>query len=1654
MDYEELYIRIKDSVEHAKIRGVYIEKPKNIHGQLNYSRKWVCNAMCGNNVVVLHPKFVKTADGIVDEAELECIFLRDVALRHTKLYSSALAKAVNKWQRPDPVKDLTEDGDVESNPGPAPQDVETAVEEAQLVEEEVIPQLPDEPVEVQDIQALGFIARCYGVLLLLMHGWEWAHCFFRFFMRHSTLSAVLMVTLFFASIPRHPTTVEDLLVFQQEAEMRHNREIARLTEVVHNAVRAPTVLVQVPNQTSGWDRIPDLNITWDLLIPPADIVNTTVKYARSSIDFSLELAYGYRQWAWMLLGLALGLSIGLRQTIILYVVCPLISKVQSFLFMFFPKKRRVQKVRAWLSSYDTDCKASYADLTCNAFATLAGDREGPSANCALCWEAACFMVGVDMPMPVLLFAQQHDCPLVKTKWQAPLLVRDYILYLKRFIGQPEGQMKDMPGMKKIVQVVEAIKSKGNVRTAFVKEDDQQGAVSSNQLHHVAMDSSGERNRTMQLNGPYEDDYMGDYDDSDFVVGGEEEEVPFTADDLAHARRAMRRIKDKAKTLEAALASMVEILVVAFDQEISEDWRNGRTDALEDLYAQVPDLMARMDIRDGGRNINDDTRFTPAQVVVWREEIRRMMRRLYDAKIAGGYSRQDVLALARYAAKGTDFFRGPVEAWPEGIPADQHAVYNVARFRTKVRMERAFNRMMTECDPEGIKNLKYFVDDSEHIVRLSPEQVEQAARALKEVRTRQCRQRMEMEAAERGAQTEAPKKKVKIPKFDTEGVQEVVAPQIAQAGEIIARLKAQEEQSQSTASTITTLTKMMEKLTAKIEAFDQQQQHTAEPVVTPQDNQVGEITAKLKVQEEQSQAIASTVTALTKNVEKLIAKVEVSTRQQQPAAESAVVGSNPVPLMYVVHVTDDSKGWASNGLVVRGPGTDYWVNAARHRYVGDKLAEYTPVVGASLKFKTAVGKTGFFMIRDYHFESVDSMWLACYSSENLFTHTEQLRQEGIATKPKNFAEGIRKLASLRFYDSHASMVVNLDRLTNRTALMVRYNPETDQFETLGGPLQSYVNPDLISYEISTGPGCCRAPVFGQDGRVIAGHWASRSGKGATGGSFQTLPPTNQKEWNRELKWDETWYNFVPQGTQFVGKLPPEQYKGFAQAKKVWDLRTDKGLLGAIDVRYRMMSPSTEMVEKEVQRFEERSPNGSRFDSDFIASVVECYDLDVSTLTQPLEEDTLSTTVDWLCTGENQANVAGMDGQNRAYVVSRGDGDYELGRQVVVAETLQIIKTFDEERPNWKRSWYKHFMWMVSGKKDGYKESKMDIGRSIQMPAFVWKLIYYTLFGEADAKWVSRMPKGLASWNFTGHDFDMPVSVQRVRTYMKARSALAVDMSAFDRHIPAWCISRYFSYLKRMYPLVPSNVLAAMEWYTCDSVMVCSNGNVYQKHNGNPSGFMNTIRLNCFVSLLVWVSVLMWLEEASGFESDSPDEWFSKLKQDFHVEICGDDTRVWALTDHAAELLGEDGCHAMRVLAEQWPWNVKLEGYTKFDLEKPFDERVLAAPPMVARKLVPLTVGRHVYLFEPMYNPSRCIRKLVHAMGGTDLAEKEQILVDSAVSCVALWWYAMDWTHEAVVPSVRSFLDLWGDDRVLDLLKRRVARILSENITAVLPIARAD
>lgn len=584
----------------------------------------------------------------------------------------------------------------------------------------------------------------------------------------------------------------------------------------------------------------------------------------------------------------------------------------------------------------------------------------------------------------------------------------------------------------------------------------------------------------------------------------------------------------------------------------------------------------------------------------------------------------------------------------------------------------------------------------------------------------------------------------------------------------------------------------------------------------------------------------------------------------------------------------------------------------------------------------------------------------------------------------------------------------------------YVPATGKWMDVQGLVREVME-NCVAYEFTTKEGCCRMAVFDSQGFIVAGHYFP--GVNTHAGAVPGGHPEDgkiPKGWVKHY----TLPRMVPQG---CGKVPVKGPFQRVEKLKITPLRGDADLTW-VKTNYVMAKPSTEMLHGELQKYFEPLPVS--FDSEALSQALAAtltLDADASL---PFRAPTLEDFRRVAIQMDNDRTGAGADAigdSHREYLTDMGDGDLDLGIQRAAERGFRLyrvivgeIEPSDED----KVDLYLMRVWCVQGKRDGYKPDKLFVGRSIQAPAFTFKLLHKAVFEESDRRWGDRCDNIRA-----GYDMDKPVPEHLVDIYACTLASIGLDESGFDRRMPREFMEMYFKYyLPFCVPGVPQSLVDFMCSCTVDSILLLTDGTMYEKDRGNPSGYPNTLRLNCTVQLMANCYALYWRLAELGRANQAIDI-IDVLQKDIFLEICGDDSRANAQTDFGCLVLGaaEGFAPWLGVWTARLPWKVKIEGKVVFEhkdgvFSLPFAERMALFPPIVSRNLVVIDD----IVWSPLWNADRCLRKLC-SQGTTDRGTphgrtelEEYTLVLSAFMTLKLQTY---WHVNNVVfsPAIQFLMD---------------------------------
>lgn len=617
----------------------------------------------------------------------------------------------------------------------------------------------------------------------------------------------------------------------------------------------------------------------------------------------------------------------------------------------------------------------------------------------------------------------------------------------------------------------------------------------------------------------------------------------------------------------------------------------------------------------------------------------------------------------------------------------------------------------------------------------------------------------------------------------------------------------------------------------------------------------------------------------------------------------------------------------------------------------------------------------------------------------------------------------------------------------------YDPNADAWVSVVGTI-AHVDKKagMYYYTFTTSAGCCRMPVYNGNGDVICGHlYGSMVYSGnrlANAGEVFLDQQQLVRQYsirltaNLDMRWDWSPKPLVDvQGVSTPGDMPrvelPELFY-MKEPRKVWGLRTDVDISGFRPAYY-LMKPSTEMNHKEVQKYGEHIVYDTHKEVFEQAIISACMmDSSIGTPWVPPNFDDLQRVLVELDSDHKSAGFTGRNKTHSEYIAFLGGGDPEEGLRVLGMRVADLYSYMldPSSHPDKQKLFAECSIWNVMGKKDGYKEKKLEVGRTIQAPCLEMKVLWRLCFGANDKDWISRPDmEGLhVKWVHAGTNFDKPVRGVRRERMEKALGALALDETAFDRHMTPEYIDTFFTqHMPYTNPGVPNNLLQSFARFVKSGPLLMSDGVIYLKNRGNPSGFMNTLRLNCWANMLAWHYIIARRLQQLG-RSWEDVHIFDVATNDLYIEICGDDVRVWALTRLGLDILDFDHEHTavLQIWEKELPWATKLEGTALFDMTLPFEDRVLVAPPMVSRRLVVV----HGILWEPLINVSRAVRRLIHDEPRDLDLESELITSAFATNALMVYWHMSGLVYS---PPIANLLRVFGMPAAMDLVRAMVAAL---------------
>lgn len=698
------------------------------------------------------------------------------------------------------------------------------------------------------------------------------------------------------------------------------------------------------------------------------------------------------------------------------------------------------------------------------------------------------------------------------------------------------------------------------------------------------------------------------------------------------------------------------------------------------------------------------------------------------------------------------------------------------------------------------------------------------------------------------------------------------------------------------------------------------------------------------------------------------------------------------------VGDERHGYLQAEL----PSNRVWIITHRHGYSGDKEMDAAPVVGAKIVVTCRAGWNQEVEIGQICTEDVNPDRLMI------------LPKWTMPPPPPKTRFGVANVGDVVYMNTYRK----------------RKDGVREWHMAIGKICGVYDR--VVAYDLTTEPGSCRAAVYNARGEIVAAHkWGSveyTCGR-YNGGDIETY---------REIPAVKKMVGYTDQGG---GNM--QGHKKYEDCLARWPKRTElmkaHHLRGALPrgyaTGYVFAKPSTEMVKREVQAFLEPIKVCLNQWQLQVAMKYTCFmDRDASAKfpVRPMQD-----AVDEIAGKGLAAGPSRWDGTHKQYCTEAGygfkgvvdpDEAFTLGKQYI-AEQLQELVTAIELGHVLDDTQMVMSMrcgqWSALGKRDKYKFKKVQQGRSVQAPTFEFKAVWRAYFKEAGEAWIRQGVHYRA-----GDDYGRPVPRSLALLYSSALGCAAFDMTGWDRKFPRILLDWFF----REY--IPSftcgsagmKLLDWMHAITTYGELVFTDGDSVIKERGNPSGFPDTLWMNS-VSLMVVYNYAI-AERIKLIEEIEDPAWLAYrlavvCQSDLFVEICGDDSRVWAMTPLGMQILDIAGqCKLFLEAMSGWPWEVKVEGVADWSAKEPspgnFHERAHEAPPFISRGLIVVDD----LLWSPLLHVTRALTRLLSYEEGRT-QELEDELLEGATATLAHWWV---WNHDRKVhvPEGDAFEDQFGVD----------------------------
>jgi hypothetical protein len=593
-------------------------------------------------------------------------------------------------------------------------------------------------------------------------------------------------------------------------------------------------------------------------------------------------------------------------------------------------------------------------------------------------------------------------------------------------------------------------------------------------------------------------------------------------------------------------------------------------------------------------------------------------------------------------------------------------------------------------------------------------------------------------------------------------------------------------------------------------------------------------------------------------------------------------------------------------------------------------------------------------------------------------------------------------------------------------MWAYDMRDNKWGVTFGAVKHVTSEGHFFYQCTTQPGFCRTPVYDQMGRVIGGHYhpgintASGKAPGAEGENGVLVKGVAQmasrhrvisqgltRALNSSVDWD-------------LGKSPWPHRK--AKQQKVYPPEEmSETVRSMIPPTYIYAEPSTDQVKAEVEKFGEQRPCGP-FDKRLLAIAnlaTMAMERDAQSPPRRITFEHVNDIVRQVIQTDKSAGV--YPGGHKQHVE---DFTEKTGEEAVVTYVdyiWQAWKWFEQGNPELELENEKVAdlirqlkYWQVLGKLDGYKKTKLMQGRSVQAPTLAMKCFWNIAFQANDKDWASR------NYHFrVGADQDQTIPKHLMEQYSRAIGCVAFDQTGWDRYMLAMLMRFFFrDYMPVMQPGVPPLLMEVLEDATINSMLIFADGTMCQKKRGNPSGFPNTLRLNCVTHLFVYNYIVASLLQTSDVIVPTVIDVLNFQREHIFLEICGDDSAVWLKTQEAKIALGadQDWDRLTRAWA-LWPWDGKLEGSHMWG--KPFctlgNEDLLKIPPFISRKFIKMDD----FIWRIIATPVRTAKRLLHQDGKDEDMYIELLRSFANSNAHLIWW------HEAGMAKVLMFdaLALW-------------------------------